>query len=49
MGKSELISQRGMLVQANERGELLPPGRKLLPTLVCNDGALGANAASVTE
>jgi len=33
----------------NEKGELLPPGRKLLPILVCNDGALSAKAASVTE
>jgi len=34
---------------SNEKGEPLPPGRQLLPTLMCNDGTMGAKAASMTE
>jgi len=49
MENSDLISQRAMLVQANEQSQLQPPGRNARQRPQRSDGATGAEAAGVTE
>jgi len=49
MESSDLMSQRAMLVQANEQSQLQPPVRNGRQRSLQNDGAPGAEAAGVTE